>query len=160
MTWPEAARVETSLPASKTGRAFWMSVGSSPASRRSRSCLRSGFAAAQASKDSCHSARMPAARSARPRVWAMTSSATTNVSAASKPRTFVVAASSSAPSAEPWILPEFCLPGDGQPMIVLRMMSEGLEVSPFAASMAAFSSATSSTYSPVFFQSTVCTCQP
>lgn len=40
-------------------------------------------------------------------------------------------------------------------MIVLRMMSDGLLVSPFAASIAAFSSATSSTYWPVFFQSTV-----
>ena len=31
----------------------------------------------------------------------------------SKPRTFLVAASSSPPRAEPWILPVFCLPGDG-----------------------------------------------
>jgi hypothetical protein len=44
----------------------------------------------------------------------------------SKPRTFFVAASSSAPSAEPWILPVFCLPGEGQPMIVFRMISDGL----------------------------------
>ena len=57
-------------------------------------------------------------------------------------------------------MPVFCLPGEGQPMIVLRMMIDGLSVSPFAASIAAYSSATSSTYSPVFFQSTVCTCQP
>ena len=78
----------------------------------------------------------------------------------SNPRTFFVAASSSAPSAEPWILPVFCLPGDGQPMIVRRMMSDGFEVSPLAASIAANSSATSSTYSPDFFQSTTCTCQP
>ena len=45
-------------------------------------------------------------------------------------------------------------------MIVFRMMSDGLSVTPFAASIAAYSSCTSSTYSPVFFQSTVCTCQP
>ena len=45
-------------------------------------------------------------------------------------------------------------------MIVLRMMSDGLAVSPLAASSAAYSSAASSTYSPVFFQSTICTCQP
>jgi hypothetical protein len=54
----------------------------------------------------------------------------------------------------PWILPLFCLPGEGQPMIVFRMISDGLSVSPLAASIAAYSSATSSTYSPVFFQST------
>ena len=71
-----------------------------------------------------------------------------------------MAASSAAPRAEPWILPVFCLPGLGQPMIVFRMMIEGLDVSPWAASMARWSSATSSTYWPVFFQSTVCTCQP
>ena len=57
-------------------------------------------------------------------------------------------------------MPEFCLPGLGQPMIVFRMIIDGFDVSPFAASIAAYSSATSSTYSPVFFQSTVCTCQP
>ena len=45
-------------------------------------------------------------------------------------------------------------------MIVFSTMIDGLVVSPFAASIAAYSSATSSTYSPVFFQSTVCTCQP
>ena len=45
-------------------------------------------------------------------------------------------------------------------MMVFRMISEGLSETPCAASMAACSSRTSSTYSPVFFQSTVCTCQP
>ncbi len=45
-------------------------------------------------------------------------------------------------------------------MIVLRMMIDGLSVSPLAASMASLSACTSSTYWPVFFQSTVCTCQP
>ena len=67
---------------------------------------------------------------------------------------------SSPPSAEPWILPVFCLPGEGQPMIVFRTMIDGLDVSALAASSAAYSSAASSTYSPVLFQSTVCTCQP
>ena len=50
MTLPLAARVETSLPASKTGSASSTPSGSSPVRRRSRSSLRSGFAAAQASK--------------------------------------------------------------------------------------------------------------
>ena len=91
---------------------------------------------------------------------AITSSATAKFSAGSKPSTFFVAASSSPPRAEPWILPVFCLPGDGQPMIVFRMMIDGFAVSPLAASSASCSAGTSSTYSPVFFQSTVCTCQP
>ena len=91
---------------------------------------------------------------------AITSSSTTKDFSGSNPRTFFVAASSSAPKAEPWIFPLFCLPGEGHPMIVFRMISDGLSVSPLAASIAAYSSATSSTYSPVFFQSTVWTCHP
>ena len=71
-----------------------------------------------------------------------------------------VAASSSPPRAEPWILPVFCVVGAGQPMMVFTTMSEGLLDSAFAASIAACRACTSSTYSPVFFQSTVCTCQP
>ena len=43
----------------------------------------------------------------------------------SKPRIFLVAATSSAPSAEPWILPVFCLFGAGQPMIVRSAMNDG-----------------------------------
>ena len=90
----------------------------------------------------------------------MTSSATTNDCSGSNPMTVFVAASSSAPSAEPWILPVFCFVGAGQPMIVRRMMMLGFVDSAFAASIAACSAWMSSTYSPVFFQSTVCTCQP
>ena len=41
------------------------------------------------------------------------------------PRIFLVAATSSAPSAEPWILPVFCLFGAGQPMIVRSAMNDG-----------------------------------
>ena len=35
-------------------------------------------------------------------------------------------ATSSTPSAAPWALPEFCLVGAGQPMIVLSTMIDGL----------------------------------
>ena len=45
------------------------------------------------------------------RVCASTSSATTKVFSGSKPSTSLSAASSSAPSADPWILPVFCLFG-------------------------------------------------
>ena len=44
-------------------------------------------------------------------------------------------------------------------MMVFRMISDGLSVTPLAFSIASFSSATSSTYSPVFFQSTTWTSQ-
>ena len=159
-TLPLAARVDRSLPASKTGSAASTPSGSAPLRMRSSSFLRSALAAAQASKSFCQAACASLPRSTALRVWAMMSSATTKVSAGSKPSTFLTAASSSAPSADPWILPVFCLVGDGQPMIVFRMISDGLSVTPCAASMAAYSSCLSSTYSPVFFQSTVCTCQP
>ena len=136
MTVPEVARVETSLPASKTGRASAMSTGSSRANRRSSSALRSGWAAAHASKASCQRAFSGAVRSARARVRSMTSSGTTKLCSGSQPSTRLVAASSSEPSADPWIFPVFCLPGEGQPMIVFSTMSDGREVSPWAASIA------------------------
>ena len=97
-------------------------------SSRSSSCLRSGFASAQASKPFCHSACSSAPRSTALRVCSMTSSATSKVWSGSKPSTSLTARSSSAPRAEPWILPVFCFFGDGQPMIVLRMISDGLSV--------------------------------
>ncbi len=64
------------MPASKTGSASTSPSGTSPESRRSRSCLRSGLAAAQASKPFCHSACSCAPRSTALRVCSMTSSAT------------------------------------------------------------------------------------
>ena len=42
--------------------------------------------------------------------------------------TVLVAATSSAPSAEPWALPVFCLFGAGQPMIVRSAMNDGWSV--------------------------------
>ncbi len=56
ITVPDAARVETSLPGANTGSAEAMSSGSSRALTRSHSALRSGFAAAHASKRSCQAA--------------------------------------------------------------------------------------------------------
>ena len=78
-TLPEAARVETSLPASKTGRAASSSAGSLRASTRSSRAAASGLADCQASKDSCHSLRAAAPRSTTARAWARTSSSTWKV---------------------------------------------------------------------------------
>ena len=46
----------------------------------------------------------------------------------SAPRSSERAATSSAPSAEPWALPVFCLFGAGQPMIVRSTMKVGFSV--------------------------------
>ncbi len=76
------------------------------------------------------------------------------------PRIRLVAATSSAPSAEPWILPVFFLFGAGQPMIVRSEISDGRAVSARAASNAAASAATFSSYSPFSVQSTWWTSHP
>src|SRR5699024_768302 len=118
------------------------------------------FAAAQESKLCCHWARCSAARPASSRVCAITSSSTTNDFSGSKPSTFLVPATSSAPSALPCTFSvPFCV-GAGQPMIVLSTISVGLSVSALPSAIASNSSCTSSTYSPVLRQSTSRTCQP
>ena len=59
---------------------------------------------------------------------AITSSATSKVCSGSKPRIFLVAATSSSPSAEPCALPVFCAFGAGQAMIVRSAMKLGRSV--------------------------------
>jgi hypothetical protein len=91
----------------------------------------------------------------------MTSSETSKVCSGSKPRIFLVAATSSAPAAEPWILPVFCLFGAGQPMIVRSRMKVGLSVTARPASIASYRAWTSSEYPvPSLVQSTWWTSQP
>ena len=128
MTLPDAARVDSSVPPSNTGSACSMSSGSSPASSRSsRTFLLGVRRGPRVEPDLPLGVCRGAALDRRSRVCASTSSATTKFFSGSKPSTSFVAASSSAPSAEPWILPVFCLPGLGQPMIVFRMMIDGLD---------------------------------
>ena len=113
-TSPEAARVATALePGSQCGSADAQPSGSFPASRRSSSFLRSGSRVAQASKPACHSVWAARPRSTSLRVWPMTSSRTSKLLSGSNPSTFLVAATSSAPSAEPCTPPVFILVGDG-----------------------------------------------
>ncbi len=72
-----------------------------------------------------------------------------------------MAATSSAPSAEPWALPVPCALGAGQAMTVRSTMKLGRSVTASAARMASYSAGTSSWYSvPPLVQSTTCTCQP
>ena len=91
----------------------------------------------------------------------MTSSATSKFLFGSNPSTFLVAATSSSPSAEPCALPVFCASGAGQAMIVLSTMKLGLSVTWCALRIAAYSAGRSSSYFvPPLVQSTVWTCQP
>ncbi len=88
----------------------------------------------------------------------MTSSLTSKVFSGSKPSTFLVAAISAAPSAEPCALAVFWASGAGQAMIVRMAMKDGREVSALAAASAVASAATS--MSPSVFGLTRWTCQP
>ena len=100
---------------------------------RSKSALSAEGLAAQASYVSSHSACAALPRSTALRVCSMTSSATSKVCSGSKPRIFLVAATSSAPSAEPWALPVFWAFGAGQAMIVRSTMKLGWSVTASAA---------------------------
>ena len=75
--------------------------------------------------------------------------------------TFLVAATSSAPRAEPCALPVFWAFGAGHAMIVCRLMKLGLSVVCRALRIAFQRASTSSAYSvPPWVQSTSWTCQP
>ncbi len=132
-TSPEALRVAIDLPASKVGRASSQPAGSLRALMRSNSATRSGLAARHSSNRSFHSACRARPRSATSRACLRISSGTSKLLDGSRPRTSLVAATSSAPRAEPWILPVFCLFGAGQPMIVRSLISVGRSVSSTAA---------------------------
>ena len=113
-TWPNAARVASGLePGSQYVRSASQPSGSSWASSRSSSFLRSGSRSAHASNSGCHfswaSGRGPPACGCA----SMTSSRTSNFLSGSKPSTFLVAATSSAPSADPCTPPVFIFVGAG-----------------------------------------------
>ncbi len=77
------------------------------------------------------------------------------------PSAFLVALTSSSPSALPCALPVFCAFGAGQAMMVRRAMNDGRSVTALAASKAAASACTFSAYFPPSeSQSTRWTCQP
>ena len=158
-TSPEALRVATPLAsAGNTGNASANPSGRTPACSRSNSAARSGLAVRQASNPTVHSARAAWPRSTASRVCASTLSSTWNDSSGSSPSSTLVAATSSAPSADPCALPVFRRLGAGQPMIVRRAMNEGREVSARAASTATARAATSTL--PSGLTSTYCVCQP
>ena len=135
ITLPDATRVETDEPLSNTGSAASRPAGVSPATTRSSRAFLSAFSDAQASNEASQAARSRSKRAVS-RVCAITSGATSKVFSGSKPSTVFKPASSSAPSAEPWILPEFCFLGDGQPMMVRKVIRDGLSVTDLAFSIA------------------------
>ena len=96
----------------------------------------SGWALRHCSKDFSHSARSALPRWATSRTWSMISGSIWKDFSGSKPRISLVAATSSAPSAEPWMPPVFCLVGEGQPMMVLSAIRDGLSVTLVAATIA------------------------
>ena len=92
----------------------------------------------------------------------MTSAATSKVWSGSKPSIFLVAATSSSPSAEPWALPVFCALGAGQAMIVRSRMKLGLSVTALglADRVVQRRDVLARSSVPPWVQSTFCTCQP
>ncbi len=162
MTAPEALRVATPF-----GSASHVGRSASQPSGRVRVCSRSKRATSAeglrvqrwnlSSQAAC--ASLP--RSTARRVWAITSGATSKVCSGSNPSTFLVAATSSSPRAEPWASPVFWADGAGQAMIVRRTMRLGWSVTDSALRRASCSAGTSSRYwPPPWVQSTTCTCQP
>src|SRR6266487_5528824 len=123
---PEAFRVAIPLAsAGNSGSTAAQPSGNRRADSRASSSARSGLAAAQAANVSSHSARTRLARSATMRACATVSSSAGNDTSGSNPRLRLVAATSSAPRAEPCASPVFCLVGAGQAMIVRRAMRDG-----------------------------------
>ena len=136
-TSPEALRVATPLgSASKVGSASRPAVGQRPGASSGRAApARSGLALGPGVELLVATRRCgrAAARRRAPRVCSSTSSSTSKVCSGSKPRIFLVAATSSSPSAEPCALPVFCALGAGQAMIVRRLMKLGRSVTAFGA---------------------------
>ncbi len=157
-TLPDAARVATALPVSNDGRWSSQPSGSSPAAIRSNSAACSGRVERQSANPFSHSFLRSRPWSRAARVCASTSSGTSKDFSGSKPRTRLVAATSSSPSAEPCAASVFWALGAGQAMIERIAMNEGRPVSALAASMARYSAAGSR--SPFAFGATRCTCQP
>ena len=129
-TSPEALRVAMPLASGREGRQrpvqpVRQPPGGQPVQQRGP--LRVGAGPARRSASS-HSACSRLPRSATLRACATSASSTGNVTSGSKPRIRLVAATSSAPSAEPCALPVFCLFGAGQPMMVRSAMMEGWSV--------------------------------
>ena len=101
-----------------------------PAAMRSNSAARSGLRGAPLGEALLPRGLGLDGRGRAPaRVCARTSSATSKVCSGSKPRTRLVAATSSSPSAEPCAASVFCAFGAGQAMIVRIAMNDGLSVS-------------------------------
>ena len=152
-TFPEAARVETSVPASNSPMAESKS-GSWPLSIRSKSLAFSGLFFLQSWRSISHLVRILSVRSLKLRVYSMTASETSKCFSGSNPRAVFRPATSSAPKAEPWIFPVFCFFGEGQPIIVRMVIKDGLSVTDLACSIALKSSCRSSSYFPVLRQLT------
>ena len=158
ITSPDAARVATSLPGAKTGRFESHPVGSDRDCNLAKSEALSGLLVLHCSNFSFHCARACAPRSFTNRACAKTSAGIAKSSSGLSPNSTLVCLISSSPKAEPC---EAAVPralGAGQAITDFIRISEGLEISFFAATIAASSAAISTL--PSGAAATSMTCQP
>ena len=161
ITAPDALRVATSFPASNVGSWSAQPCGRVRVWSRSKSATSADGLVVQCRNAWSHSDCAALPRSTAWRVCSSTPGGTSKVLSGSKPRTRLVAATSSSPSAEPWALPVFWAEGAGHAMIVRSTMKLGRSVTALALRIASCRAGTSSTYLvSSWVQSTVCTCQP
>src|SRR6202012_1144783 len=112
---PDALRVATPLgSALNSGSALAQPSGRARLAIRSNSAFWSACFPAQASKDLAHSACAARPRSSTWRAWSTRSWSSGKFTSGSNPRTFLVAATSASPRAEPCAAPVPCLFGAGR----------------------------------------------
>ena len=126
ITFPEAARVARSFPLSNVGITFSQFFGNSRDCNLFSNSLFSGFDFAQVANSLSHCAFIAAPRSKTLRECFKTGSGTSKDLSGSRPSAILVAAISSAPSADPC---DSAVPwafGAGHAITVLRRIKEGL----------------------------------
>ena len=158
IAFPDAARVASCVPASKTGSSESQPAGSSLLCRRFNNAASLGLLACQVFRRASQSLRTCAPRSLTLRTWPNTSAGSAKFSSGFKPKIFLVSAISSTPNAEP------CDPavpfafGAGHAMTECIRINDGLVSSVFAEIIAASTAGRS--MRPSAADGTSITCQP
>ena len=125
ITSPDALRVAISLPASKCGIKESQSEGNCCERTRDKVLARSGCAFFHESNFLSHCPRAAAPRSFTRRAWSSKFCGNAKCSTGFKPSSVLVAAISSAPSADPWDLAVPCAWGAGQAITVFNLIIVG-----------------------------------
>ena len=158
IAFPDAARVASCVPASKTGSSESQPAGSSLRCKRFNNAASLGLIACQVFRRASQSLRDCAPRSLTLRTCAKTSAGSAKCSSGFKPKIFLVSAISSAPRAEPC---EPAVPfafGAGQAITECIRINDGLVSSALAAIIAASTAGRS--MRPSAAAGTSITCQP